>query len=65
MMVTAKNNYDYTGASRQAAYVERLKAKGMKQTQVWAHPDDVLKIRAFAAELVSERSNPIEKTKAD
>ena len=52
--MTAKNNYDYTGASRQAAYVERLKAKGMKQTQVWAHPDDVLKIRDFAAELVSD-----------
>ena len=43
--MTAKNNYDYTGASRQAAYVERLKAKGLKQTQVWAHPDDVLKIK--------------------
>ena len=63
--MTVKNNYDYTGASRQAAYVERLKAKGMKQTQVWAHPDDVLKIRAFAAELVSEREKASEKTKAD
>ena len=53
--MTAKNNYDYTGASRQAAYVDRLKAKGMKQTQVWAHPDDVPKIRTYAAELASKR----------
>ena len=50
-----KNNYDYTSASRQASYVERLKAKGLKQTQVWAHPDDVPKIRTYAAELVSKR----------
>jgi hypothetical protein len=62
--VTIKNNYDYTSAQRQAAYVERLKAKGLKQTQVWAHPDDVLKIRDFAAELVSEREKESEKTKA-
>ena len=53
--MTIKNNYDYTGASRQAAYVERLKAKGLKQTQVWAHPEDIPKIRDYAAELVSER----------
>ena len=53
--MTIKNNYDYTGASRQAAYVERLKAKGLKQTQVWAHPEDIPKIRDYAAELVAER----------
>jgi len=63
--MTAKNNYDYTGASRQASYVDRLKAKGLKQTQVWAHPDDVPKIRTYAAELVSEREKASEKTKAD
>lgn len=63
--MTAKNNYDYTGAARQSAYVDRLKAKGMKQTQVWAHPDDVPKIRTYAAELVSEREKASEKTKAD
>jgi hypothetical protein len=53
--VTIKNNYDYTSAQRQAAYVERLKAKGLKQTQVWAHPEDIPKIRDYAAELVAER----------
>jgi hypothetical protein len=58
--MTIKNNYDYTGASRQAAYVERLKAKGLKQTQVWAHPDDVPKIRTYAAELVSKRGKASE-----
>jgi|TARA_B110000238_G_scaffold136050_1_gene146605 hypothetical protein len=55
-----KNNYDYTSASRQASYVERLKAKGLKQTQVWAHPDDVPKIRTYAAELVSKRGKASE-----
>jgi hypothetical protein len=58
--MTIKNNYDYTGASRQASYVERLKAKGLKQTQVWAHPDDVPKIRTYAAELVSKRGKASE-----
>ena len=53
--MTIKNNYDYTSAQRQAAYVERLKAKGLKQTQVWAHPEDIPKIRDYAAELVAER----------
>ena len=55
-----KNNYDYTSASRQASYVERLKAKGLKQTQVWAHPDDVPKIRTYAAELVAKRGKASE-----
>ena len=54
-MVTAKNNYDYTGAARQSAYVERLKAKGLKQTRVWVYLDDVPKIVDFAAELVTKR----------
>ena len=63
--MTAKNNYDYTGASRQAAYVDRLKAKGMKQAKFWSHPDDVPKLRTYAAELVSEREKASEKTKAD
>ena len=58
--MTIKNNYDYTGAARQSAYVERLKAKGLKQTQVWAHPDDVPKIRTYAAELVSKRGKASE-----
>jgi len=63
--MTAKNNYDYTSAARQAVYRSRLKDQGMKQTQVWAHPDDVPKIRTYAAELVSEREKASEKTKAD
>jgi|TARA_R110002153_G_scaffold1563_2_gene7946 hypothetical protein len=53
--VTIKNNYDYTAASRQAAYKDRLKAKGLKQVQIWAHPDDAAKVREYAAELVAER----------
>ena len=63
--MTAKNNYDYTGASRQAAYVDRLKAKGLKQTRVWVYLDDVPKLKTYAAELVSEREKASEKTKAD
>jgi hypothetical protein len=55
MIMTIKNNYDYTSASRQASYRSRLKDQGMKQTQVWAHPDDVPKIRDYAAQLVSKR----------
>jgi len=58
--VTAKNNYDYTSASRQAAYRRRLKDQGMKATQVWAHPDDVPKIRDYAAQLVSKRGKASE-----
>ena len=53
--MTIKNNYDYTGASRQAAYVDRLKDKGLKQAKFWAHPDDVAKIKDYAAKLVLER----------
>ena len=53
--MTIKNNYDYTAASRQAAYKDRLKAKGLKQLQIWAHPDDAVKVRDYAAELVSKR----------
>jgi hypothetical protein len=54
--VTIKNNnYDYTSAQRQAAYKDRLKAKGLKQVQIWAHPDDAAKVREYAAELVAER----------
>tara|TARA_R110000737_G_scaffold250088_1_gene259901 strand:+ start:139 stop:318 length:180 start_codon:yes stop_codon:yes gene_type:complete len=54
--VTIKNNnYDYTSAQRQVAYVDRLKAKGLKQAKFWAHPDDIPKIREYAAELVAER----------
>ena len=53
--MTIKNNYDYTSASRQAAYVDRLKAKGLKQAKFWAHPDDLPKIRDYAAKLVAER----------
>jgi len=64
-MMTAKNNYDYTGAARQSAYVERLKAKGLKQTRVWVYLDDVPKIVDFAAELVTKREKASEKTKAD
>ena len=53
--MTIKNNYDYTSAQRQVAYVDRLKAKGLKQAKFWAHPDDISKIRDYAAELVAER----------
>jgi len=58
--MTIKNNNDYTSASRQASYVERLKAKGLKQTRVWVYLDDVPKIRTYAAELVSKRGKASE-----
>ena len=53
--MTTKNNYDYTSAQRQALYVDRLKAKGLKQAKFWAHPDDVPKIREYAQDLASKR----------
>ena len=53
--MTAKNNYDYTSAQRQVAYVDRLKAKGLKQAKFWAHPEDVPKIREYAKDLASKR----------
>tara|TARA_R110002073_G_scaffold199772_1_gene358894 strand:- start:119 stop:301 length:183 start_codon:yes stop_codon:yes gene_type:complete len=59
-MMTAKNNYDYTGASRQASYVERLKAKGLKQTRVWVYLDDEQKVKDYAAQLVSKRGKASE-----
>jgi len=54
-MTIKKNTYDPAMALRQAAYVDRLKAKGLKQAKFWAHPDDVPKIRDYAAKLVAER----------
>jgi hypothetical protein len=59
--MTAKNNYDYTSAKRQAAYTDRLKAKGLKQAKFWAHPDDIPKIRDYAEELVLKREAEAEK----
>ena len=53
--MTAKNNYDYTSAQRQVAYVDRLKAKGLKQAKFWAHPEDVPKIREYAQDLAFKR----------
>ena len=54
-MTIKSNTYDPAMALRQAAYIDRLKSKGLKQTRVWAHPDDVPKIRDYAAKLVAER----------
>jgi len=54
--MTIKNNtYDPAMALRQAAYIDRLKSKGLKQTRVWAHPEDVPKIREYAKDLASKR----------
>jgi len=54
-MVTTKNNYDYTGAKRQAAYADRLKAKGLKQVRSWIYPEDTQALKDHAEELVLKR----------
>lgn len=41
-----------TTAQRQAAYKARKRAQGLVQaTQVWVHPQDVQRIREYAASL--------------
>jgi len=53
--MTAKNNYDYTSASRQASFNNRQKEKGLKLVRLWVYLDDEQKLKDHAAELVSKR----------
>jgi len=48
-------NYDYTGAKRQAAYTDRLKAKGLKQVRCWIYKEDTQALKDHAEQLVLKR----------
>jgi hypothetical protein len=48
-----------TNAQRQAAYKARREAQGLKRVpSLWAHPEDVQKIRDFVADLNKRREKP-------
>lgn len=53
--MTAKNNYDYTSASRQASFKSRQKENGLKLVRVWVYLDDEQKVKDYAQNLVAER----------
>ena len=53
--MTIKNNYDYTGASRQASFKSRQKENGLKLVRVWVYLDDEQKVKDYAQNLVAER----------
>jgi hypothetical protein len=45
-----------TGAERVADHNARLRDQGLKQVRsLWAHPDDIPAIRAYAARLLKKR----------
>jgi hypothetical protein len=45
-----------TGAERVADHNARLRDQGLKQARsLWAHPDDIPAIRAYAARLLKKR----------
>lgn len=47
-----------TTAQRQAAYKARKRAQGLVQAaQVWVHPEDVARVREYAASLLWAREH--------